>query len=53
MAALPHTCEQVNKSRQDGLSIMICRAQRKDWVLQNAVEGTHRDLVHAVLTRNH
>lgn len=23
-----------------------------DWLLQNAVEGTHRDLVQAVLTLN-
>lgn len=28
-------------------------ARRKHWVLQNAVEGTHRDLVQAVLTLNH
>lgn len=38
---------------QVGLSFMICRAQRTDQVLQNAVEGTHRDLVQVVLTMNH
>lgn len=33
--------------------VSIRRAWRKHRVLQNAVEGTHRDLVQAVLTLNH
>lgn len=37
----------------DGMSITIHGAQRKQWLLQFSVEGTHRDLVQVVLTVNH
>lgn len=55
-AALPNSFDKgllVSKQVSSGVSVVICRARRKHWVLQNAVEGTHRDLVQAVLTPNH
>lgn len=57
-AHLPNYCnnfKRISNNKQMGRVgyPALCRARRKHWVLQNAVEGTHRDLIQAVLTLNH